>query len=115
MKYKRNLVLYKDYFSDFYDALPPEVEKKTDYVLNRVMTEDIIPVRYFKHIVEVKGLYEIRIEFESNIYRIFCCLDEGQVVVLFNGFQKKTQKTPSKQIKQARKIMNEYFKEKKGK
>lgn len=114
MKYKRDLILYKGYFKDFYDALPFEVEKKTDYVLQIIMTEDVIPVKYFRHIVGVKGLYEIRVEYESNIYRIFCCLDEGQIVVLFNGFHKKTQKTPSKQIKQARKIMNEYFKEKKG-
>lgn len=115
MKYKRNLILYKDYFSDFYNALSLEVEKKIDYVLRVIMTEDIIPAKYFKHITGVKGLYEIRIECEGSIYRIFCCLDEGQIIVLFNGFQKKTQKTPLQQIRQARKIMNEYFKEKKGK
>lgn len=114
MKYKRNLILYKDYFNDFYSALSSEVAKKTDYVLQIIMTEDRIPIKYFRHIEGIKDLYEIRIENAGNIYRIFCCLDEGQIVVLFNGFQKKTQRTPLKQIKQARKIMNEYFKEKKG-
>ena len=58
------------------------------------------------------GLYEIRIEFQSNIYRVFCCFDEGKVVVLFNGFQKKSQKTPQIEIEKAIKIKEEYFKEK---
>jgi len=55
------------------------------------------------------GLFEIRIEFESNVYRIFCCFDEGNLVVLFNGFQKKSQKTPQKEIDKALKIKQEYF------
>ncbi len=55
------------------------------------------------------GLYEIRIEFESNIYRIFCCFDKGNLVVLFNGFQKKSQKTPKKEIELALKLKEEYF------
>ena len=62
----------------------------------------------------VKGLFEIRVEYESNIYRIFCCFDKGNLVVLFNGFQKKTQKTPKIEIDRAEKIMNEYFEDKKG-
>ena len=56
-----------------------------------------------------EGLYEIRIEFESNIYRIFCCFDKGHLVVLFNGFQKKTQKTPKKEIELVLKLKEEYF------
>jgi len=59
------------------------------------------------------GLYEIRIEYQSNIYRIFCCFDEGQLVVLFNGFKKKTQKTPQNQINKAEQLMRDYFKNKK--
>ena len=61
------------------------------------------------------GLYEIRIEFESNIYRIFCCFDKGNLVVLFNGFQTKSQKTPTKEIELALKLKDEYFKSKKKK
>jgi len=61
------------------------------------------------------GLYEIRIEFESNIYRIFCCFDKGNLVVLFNGFQKKSQKTPKKEIELALKLKEEYFNTKKEK
>ena len=58
------------------------------------------------------GLYEIRVEYQSNIYRIFCCFDEGKLVVLFNGFQKKTQKTPKNELEKAIELMNEYFHEK---
>ena len=60
-----------------------------------------------------EGLYEIRIEFEGNIYRIFCCFDKGNLVLLFNGFQKKTQKTPKKEIDLAQKLKEEYFEAKK--
>ena len=59
------------------------------------------------------GLYEIRVEYGSNIYRIFCCFDEGRIVVLFNAFQKKTQKTPQKEIDKALKLKREYFELKK--
>ena len=71
-----------------------------------------IPQKFFQHLEGTNGLYEIRVEFQGNIYRIFCCFDEGQVVILFNGFQKKTQKTPSGELEKAVKIMNEYFDEK---
>jgi len=70
---------------------------------------------FFRAIKEVKGLFEIRIEEGGNIYRIFCCFDEGNLVILFNGFQKKTPKTPKSQIERATRIMNEYFNEKKDK
>ncbi len=59
------------------------------------------------------GLFEIRVEYQSNIYRIFCCFDQGQLVILFNGFQKKTQKTPKTEIEKAMKLKQEYFKLKK--
>ncbi|WP_317618757.1 type II toxin-antitoxin system RelE/ParE family toxin [Chryseobacterium suipulveris] len=58
---------------------------------------------------ETDGLYEIKVEFKSNIYRIFCCFDKGNLVVLFNAFQKKTQKTPKKEIALALKLKDEYF------
>ena len=58
------------------------------------------------------GIYEIRIELGSNIYRVFCCFDEGAVVVLFHGIQKKSQKTPLKEIRRAEAIKKEYLKSK---
>jgi len=74
---------------------------------------DRIPKKFFDQITGYDGLFEIRIEFESNIYRIFCCFDEENLVILFNGFQKKTQKTPKKEIERALKIKAEYFEYKK--
>lgn len=73
---------------------------------------EIVPVIYFKKIKGIKGLYESRIIHGGNIFRIFCFFDREQVVVLGNGFTKKTQKTPINQIELAQKIMNEYFNEK---
>lgn len=68
-----------------------------------------------EHLTGTDGLFEIRVEFEGNIYRIFCCFDKGNLVVLFNGFQKKTQKTPKKEIDFALKLKQEYFNSKKTK
>jgi phage-related protein len=71
-----------------------------------------LPVSILKSIEGRKGLYEIRIEVGNNIFRVFCCFDKGNLVILFNGFQKKTQKTPTKELDKAEKLMNEYFNEK---
>lgn len=71
-----------------------------------------VPVKYFKHIEDSTGLFEIRVEVMSNIYRVFSFFDEGQLIILINGFQKKSQKTPKKEIEKAEKIKKEYFDEK---
>ena len=88
------------------------MKEKIDHVLYVLTVADRIPQKFFFLFEGTNGLYEIRVEFQSNIYRIFCCFDEGQVVVLFNGFQKKSQKTPTEEIEKAVKIMKEYFDEK---
>ncbi len=81
-------------------------------MLYLITVAEKIPVKFFKHIEGTNGLYEIRVEYASNIYRIFCCFDEGKLVVLFNGFQKKTQKTPKNEIEKALKIKETYFEDK---
>lgn len=88
------------------------MKEKIDHVLFVVTVADRIPQKFLQHLEGTNGLYEIRVEFQGNIYRIFCCFDEGKIVVLFNGFQKKSQKTPSGELDKAVKIMNEYFDEK---
>ncbi len=70
-------------------------------------TEERMPVKFIKLIRD--GLYELRISYNGNIYRIFFIFDEGNIVVLFNGFQKKTQKTPLSEIRKALKIKEEYY------
>lgn len=71
-----------------------------------------IPATYLKHIENTDGLFEIRIKFGSDIFHIFCFLDSGRLVVLLSGFQKKTQKTPSEEIRRAERLMREYYDEK---
>ena len=107
--YKRIIVPFKDYFKDFKRTLSKDVLMKIYQVFIYIMSEDIIPVKFLKKIEGVKDLYEIRIEHNGNIYRIFCCFDEGNLVILFNAFQKKTQKTPTSEIERAIRIKDEYF------
>jgi phage-related protein len=70
---------------------------------------EFIPKRFFQHVENTEGLYEIRVEFESNIYRIFCFFDKGNLIILINSFQKKTQKTPKREIELAEKLKKQYF------
>lgn len=106
---KRTITFYKDYFQEFFRTLDDKTKRKVLQVLSWIQSLNILPISIMRSIEGVKGLYEIRIEFSGNIYRIFCCFDKGNLVVLFNGFQKKTQKTPPGEIERAKKLMNEYF------
>jgi phage-related protein len=110
MEQQRKLIFFRTYFRDFVDSLPKKVQEKINFVLFTISVTPRIPFKFFQHIAGTDGLYEIRVEFESNIYRIFCCFDRGSLVVLFNGFQKKSQKTPKSEIDKALKIKEEYFK-----
>jgi phage-related protein len=112
MNFSREIVFFKNYFEDFFETLSEKVKDKVDDVLFMMTFLERVPSKFFKSIEGTKGLYEIRVEYESNIYRIFCCFDKGNLVILFNGFQKKTQKTPNKELEKAHKIMEEYFNEK---
>jgi len=113
MKKKRQLIYFKRYFYDFFNLQPENVKEKIDSVLFLITVAERIPRKFFQNMKGYDKLFEIKIEFESNIYRIFCCFDKGNIVVLFNGFQKKSQKTPKKEIEKAIRIMNEYFEFKK--
>ncbi len=108
----RQVVAYKSYFLDFYKSLNDPVQRKIEWTLNLIRLTPQIPEKYFKHLEGTKGLYEVRIEVGSNIYRIFAFFDKGNLVVLGNGFQKKSQKTPKQEIERALKIMEEYQNEK---
>jgi len=108
----RTIKIYKDYFNEFYVAQTDAVRRKINYCLNVVRSVDRVPKTILRSMENTDSLYEIRVEVGSNIFRIFCCFDEGSLVILFNGFQKKTQKTPPLQLERAKKIMKEYFKEK---
>ncbi|WP_455664974.1 type II toxin-antitoxin system RelE/ParE family toxin [Phocaeicola sp.] len=111
-EYVRQVVAYANYFKDFKRTLSKDVLSKIYQIFIYIMTLKQVPVKYLKAVTGVKGLFEIRVEEGGNIYRIFCCMDEGDLVILFNGFQKKTQKTPVVEIERAKRIMNEYFSQK---
>ena len=113
-RYVRQVVAYSSYFKEFKKTLSTEVLCKVYQIFIYIMTLEKVPVKYLKAIANTKGLFEIRVEEGGNIYRIFCCMDEGNLVILFNGFQKKTQKTPVREIERALRIMNEYFAQKKN-
>ena len=110
----REIWLFKSYFKDFYITQTVAVRNKINYVLRLIETQKVVPVKFFKFIEGTDGIYEIRVEANGNIFRIFCCLDGGALVILFHGFQKKTQKTPKNQIKRAEAIKKEYDNSKKG-
>ncbi len=112
---KREIKFYKHYFNEFYVAQTDKVRKKIAQTLVWLQTLDRLPVTILKSIEGKKGLFEIRIEFGGDIFRVFCCFDEGSLVILFNGFQKKTQKTPSGEIEKAERLMKEYFESKDAK
>ncbi len=109
----RKVIFYENHFIEFYHKQDLSVKKKIQYVFELIKQVDQIPDKFLKHVIDTNGLYEIRIEYQSNIYRIFCCFDEEQLVVLFNGFQKKSQKTPKNEIIKAVRLMKNYFNNKK--
>ncbi len=108
-QYRRLIYPFKNYFKDFKKGLKRDILIKIYQVFMLIMTEEIVPTKFLKGLEGQKNLYEIRVEVESNIYRIFCCFDEGNLVILFNAFHKKTQKTPSNEIERALRIKQEYF------
>jgi len=108
----RQVTFYKSYFQDFFDKQNKKVRAKIVWTFDLVEDLQRVPETYLKHIENTEGLYEIRVQSGSNIFRIFCFFDQGQLVVLANGFQKKTQKTPKIEIEMALRIKAEYKNEK---
>ncbi len=111
-KNQRKIFFYENYFQEFYDPLSKPVKEKIVWTLNLLIVLDKVPIHYFKHITGSSGLYEIRIEWGSNIYRIFSFFDRGDLIVVTNGFQKKSQKTPRREIELAEQLKKKYFHEK---
>ena len=108
----RKVTFYKNYFQDFFDKQTKKVKAKIIWTFDLIEDLQRVPETYLKHLESTDGLYEIRVQLGSDIFRIFCFFDHGQLVVLANGFQKKSQKTPKKEIEMALKIKAEYESEK---
>lgn len=108
----RTIVFYENHFIKFYQEQDERIKNKIQYVLELIKQVDRVPEKFLKHLSGTNGLYEVRVEYQSNIYRVFCCFDEGKLVVLFNGFQKKSQKTPKNEMERAIELMEKYFQQK---
>ena len=109
----RTIVFYKNYFQEFFVLQRDKVKDKIIWTFELIEEFQKVPETYLKHIENTDGLFEIRVQQGSDIFRIFCFFDQGQLVVIANGFQKKKQKTPKKEIERAIKIKEEYEAEKK--
>jgi phage-related protein len=109
MSKKRELFFFKTYFKEFYDAQLPKVKQKILWTLRVVEELEHIPETYFKHLTGTDGLYEIRVQSGTDIFRIFCFFDKGNVVVVGHGFVKKTQKTPKSELERAATLKAEYY------
>lgn len=104
---RRKIKTYGGYFERFMEGLEENVQEKIHYALLLLKIQDRISTKFVKYIKD--GLFELRIEYHGNIYRVFFIFDAGDIVVLFNGFQKKSQKTPNKEIEKALKIKEVYY------
>jgi phage-related protein len=112
MEKVRQVIQYKNYFEEFLLAQPKKIQDKIFKVIEIIETYQHVPKTYLAPIKTCKGLYEARIKLGSNIWRVFCFFDEGKLVILLNGFVKKDQKTPKKEIDKAVRLMKEYYEEK---
>ena len=110
MKEERKILYYKSYFIDFFNSLDVGAKRKVAYVLDMIKTQERVSQNFVKHIRD--GLFELRASHNGNIYRAFFIFDDGNIVMLFNGFHKKTQKTPNNEVEKALKLKNEYYENK---
>ena len=109
----REVVEFENHFSEFLKKQPVKVQNKIFKIIEAIETIEKVPSNYLKMLVGTNGLYEARIQLGSNIWRVFCFFDNGKLVVLLNGFIKKTQKTPKNEIEKALQLMQKYYKTKK--
>lgn len=109
----RNIIIYGNYFIEFYKEQDQKAKDKIDFVLELIKYETRVPTKFLKHLTNAEGLYEVRVLTGNKQIRIFSFFDEGKLFILTNCFVKKTQKTPQKYLKQAIQLRKEYFKNKK--
>jgi phage-related protein len=103
-EFEREIIPFENHFWEFYNKLNPNVQKKFDWTISLIERTRIVPKQYFDHLTGTDGLWEIRVKVGSDIFRVFSFFDEGNLIILVNGFQKKTQKTPKQEIKKAEKL-----------
>lgn len=107
----REIFYYENHYLNFFEELKPDVKKKFNWTIQLIATIDRVPEKYFRHITNSTGIYEVRVEVGSDIYRVFSFFDKGNLIILVNGFKKKTQKTPKSELDLAEKLKKQYFNE----
>ena len=108
----REVIAFENYFEDFLLGQPKKVQDKIFKIIEAIETLERVPSNYLKALQGTDGLYEARIQLASNIWRVFCFFDNDKLVILFNGFQKKSQKTPKNEMQKALRLMSDYYNEK---
>ena len=111
----REIIAYENHFEECLLEQPQKVQDNIFKIIEAIETLERVPANYLKSMEGTNGLYEARIQLGSNIWRVFCFFDNGKLVILLNGFQKKTQKTPKNEMEKALKLMTKYYTEKKSK
>ena len=107
MKSERIILAYKNYFKDFIQSLNDAEARKVFYVIDMLKTQEHVNAKFVKYLRD--EIFELRAEQGGKIFRVFFIFDDGNVVMLFNGFQKKSQKTPEKEINKAIQLKKEYY------
>ena len=108
-EFKRTIGFYENHFKDFYSKQSLVVRKKIDWTLILLRNNKIVQEKFLKNLTNTDGLWEVRVSAGNGIFRIFCFFDKGNLIILLSGFQKKTQKTPKKEIKKAERLKKEYY------
>lgn len=108
-EFKRDIGFYENHFKYFYFKQSLAVRKKIDWTLLVLRNSRVVPDKFLKHLINTDGIWEVRITAGNGIFRIFCFFDEGNLIILLSGFQKKTQKTPKKEIEKAERLKKEYY------
>jgi len=108
----RTIEAYKSYFADFLAEQKQAVRDKIYWTFRLIETIPRVSEKYLKKLEGTDGLFEIRIEFGGDIFRIFCFFDDGKLVILLNGIVKKSQKTPMREIERALRLREQYYEEK---
>ena len=130
----RRILTYGGYFEAFINTLKEKEQEKIQYGLLLLKTQDRLPKKfiqlirvvymscvpnmeatYFECWLRLPPSHLGKVQASLTLLSVWCrffIFDEGKVVVLFNGFQKKTQKTPPNEIEKALKIKEAYYADK---
>ncbi len=91
------------------DSLSGKQAQKVTWVLRLIKEVDLVPAKYLKKLVNIDDIWEIRVQAGNNIFRLLGFFDDEQIVILNHAFQKKSQKTPTKEIKKSETRKKDYL------